>query len=365
MRHREGGNGVVSDCGSLLTTDPMSAWLALLWLFAVGMYPLGLMLGAPCSPCCGQQGICTQSWGESCSDIGSVTDLNTFVALSGGLPCAVGVSFAGLSSTLYFTKGVDAPANWWQTGATAHCFSGYATFTAATSTGELGNVNGNKPRITPNNNPIKPFSQEILTECECERGTEYPNGFAGCSEIQNGYPLNFAQPYLAHRYRVCEDSGNVPTGSGIRIPPSFIDGTRTAADDGFEFDGVMCCTGDTYASEAEWYTANVCGGYGYELEATGGRLEPAIDVVESEEEDPQTGEMTVVTRKYCQCTSGRIIGATVSLKAIYWDSGLVANDGLTDPNLPDCCKDLYADPSLVVVGNCFEGAITLDNSHLG
>lgn len=43
----------------LAHADPLNALLAVLWLFAAGMFPVGFMLGSQCSPCCGCSA-CTQ-----------------------------------------------------------------------------------------------------------------------------------------------------------------------------------------------------------------------------------------------------------------------------------------------------------------
>lgn len=51
MRNRKRWHRVVSHCGKMLE-DPLTLLSASLWLFAAGMYPVGLMLGASCSPCC-------------------------------------------------------------------------------------------------------------------------------------------------------------------------------------------------------------------------------------------------------------------------------------------------------------------------
>lgn len=352
---------MVSDCSAVLDTLGNVFAFALL-SFAGGMYPLGLMLGSQCSPCCGQPNICSASWGVSCTDLANT---DAFVRDDGGLPCAIGLSFAGISSTLYFTRTLDAPAQFW-TGATSHCFTGYAAVDLSSPTGNPGGVVAAKARLVGQQsggnqqmkNPFFGFSGESLIECDCERGTEYPEGFAGCKEISAGYPINFSSPYLPRRHRVC----------GLTVGPDFV-GTNTMPDDAFSYDGVMCCTGEAYQSVDDWLEENKCGGYGFEVEAVGGRLEPVIDVVQSEEPDPATGNMVVVTRKYCQCTSGRVIGATVSLKAIYWHGNsnvpdLITTDGSTNPSLSACCQDLYSQPTLVIAGPCFDGAVVLDNSHL-
>lgn len=44
----------------LAQVDPLSAVVAGLWLFAAGMFPVGLMLGSPCSACCNPCTLCTE-----------------------------------------------------------------------------------------------------------------------------------------------------------------------------------------------------------------------------------------------------------------------------------------------------------------
>ncbi len=44
----------------LAQVDPLAAVLGGLWLFAAGMFPLGFMLGAPCSACCNSCELCTE-----------------------------------------------------------------------------------------------------------------------------------------------------------------------------------------------------------------------------------------------------------------------------------------------------------------
>jgi len=49
---------VVLDCGEVpVIDDPLSLLSFAIWLSALGMYPLALMLGSSCSPCCNQCGI--------------------------------------------------------------------------------------------------------------------------------------------------------------------------------------------------------------------------------------------------------------------------------------------------------------------
>lgn len=69
--------------------DPLGLLLGAVWLFAVGMFPVGIMLGSSCSPCCQQGEPCSLQGGEA-----------PFYQYSSGTTCD------GLSSVGGFTYGV-------------------------------------------------------------------------------------------------------------------------------------------------------------------------------------------------------------------------------------------------------------------
>ena len=63
---------------AIASVDPPSFAVGLVWLFAVGMYPIGIMLGSSCSPCCAPPPPCT-------------------LCTEGELPDTVTVTFDGLT----------------------------------------------------------------------------------------------------------------------------------------------------------------------------------------------------------------------------------------------------------------------------
>ena len=65
---------------AIQSADPPSLVLWSLFAFAAGMYPLGFMLGASCSPCCGQCDLCA----------------------TGSLPETVTVTFSGIPESVYW-----------------------------------------------------------------------------------------------------------------------------------------------------------------------------------------------------------------------------------------------------------------------
>jgi hypothetical protein len=65
---------------AIQSADPPSLVLWSLFAFAAGMYPLGFMLGASCSPCCGQCDLCA----------------------TGSLPDTVTVTFSGIPESVYW-----------------------------------------------------------------------------------------------------------------------------------------------------------------------------------------------------------------------------------------------------------------------
>jgi hypothetical protein len=84
----------------LAQADPLAAIMAGLWLFAAGMFPIGIMLGSSCSPCCGP-GPCNQ-----CTE-GELPNTLT-VAFSGLADKAAGPDLISLSFSACYGSGASA-----------------------------------------------------------------------------------------------------------------------------------------------------------------------------------------------------------------------------------------------------------------